>query len=101
MQQSLSPKLSLASIVPLCLWISFGASEEQKIILPDEMGFSLYEGLYHSDVDRFNSNKLNDSIIRINGYRFFKKPIKLAPADKHRIISLLEKYTHESDTSMQ
>ena len=39
-----SSKLLLALIATLCIWITFGIKEENTVVLPDNLQFSLYRG---------------------------------------------------------
>ena len=96
----LSSKFYFFWMIALCGWMCFGVHEEEKIVLPSDLNFSIYKPLRFRDVDRelisfgFKrldmAKQLENSLIKIEGFPFFDKPIKVSLADKQRLADMLE-----------
>ena len=84
----LPSKLITAMIATLCLWITFGLSSEEKVVLPKNVQLKLYSAW---GTPKTNAKKQSDySTIDIDGFSFSKQAIKLSHEEQERLISMLE-----------
>ena len=79
-----SSKLTLAFIIALCGWFIFGLNTHRKVVLPENDELSLYRRSIKVE------NESGSQVIKIDGFRFFKEPVRISLADRKRLISLLE-----------